>query len=66
MGEGSAVFALLSLASKREGERGRERESERGRLVSHMWKKSLAVRTRVSSAPGIISVRSDLMEEKQA
>ena len=62
-GRGAESLTLLSLA--RESERERERERESG-LVSHMWKKSIAVHTQVWSAPGIIVVLSDLMEDTQA
>jgi len=64
MGEGSWALTLLSLVRERERERGREVERERS-CVPYV-EKSIAVHTRICSAPGIILVLSDLMEDMQA
>ncbi len=53
---------------ERERQRARERgrERERAELCPICGKKSIAVHTRVWSAPGIIVALSDLMEDMQA
>ena len=63
----SCIFSTLARERERERERERGRGKEGGReVVSHMWKKSIAVHTQVWSAPGIIVALSDLMEDMQA